>query len=118
MTRIQPNVQQTAAHVSAFSFDGDGFLLDPATWTREGAQILAEVDGLGPLSKDHWKVISFLRDRFDEVGGIPAMRAVCKASGLQPEEIMALFGSCCKAWRVAGLPNPGEEARAYMACMS
>jgi tRNA 2-thiouridine synthesizing protein E len=118
MTTIQPNVAQAATPISNLSFDEDGFLIDSYAWTREGAQIMAEVDGIGPLSRAHWKVISFLRDRFSEVGGLPAMRAVCKASDLQPEEVKALFGSCCEAWRLAGLPNPGEEARAYMACMS
>jgi tRNA 2-thiouridine synthesizing protein E len=25
-----------------------------------------------------------------------------------------LFGGCREAWRIAGLPNPGEEAKSYM----
>jgi tRNA 2-thiouridine synthesizing protein E len=28
-----------------------------------------------------------------------------------------LFGYCLVAWRVAGLPNPGEEARSYLGSM-
>jgi len=118
MASIQPNLQQVATNAAPLSFDEDGFLVDSSAWTREGAQILAEVDGIGPLGKAHWKVISFLRDHFSEVGGLPAMRTVCKASGLDPEEIKQMFGSCCEAWRLSGLPNPGEEARAYMSCMS
>jgi len=28
--------------------------------------------------------------------------------------ILALFGGPIEVWRLAGLPNPGEEARTYM----
>jgi tRNA 2-thiouridine synthesizing protein E len=42
------------------------------------------------------------------------MRRVCKANGLQKEEIKSMFGSCRAIWRIAGLPHPGEEAKTYM----
>jgi tRNA 2-thiouridine synthesizing protein E len=28
--------------------------------------------------------------------------------------VKQLFGGCLSLWRVAGLPDPGEEARAYL----
>jgi len=28
--------------------------------------------------------------------------------------VQHLFGGCRSAWRLAGLPNPGEEALSYM----
>jgi tRNA 2-thiouridine synthesizing protein E len=28
--------------------------------------------------------------------------------------VQRLFGGCREAWRIAGLPNPGEEAKNYM----
>lgn len=31
--------------------------------------------------------------------------------------VKQLFGGPLEAWRIAGLPDPGEEARAYMANM-
>ena len=34
--------------------------------------------------------------------------------GLDPRQAHHLFSSCRSLWRIAGLPNPGEEAKAYM----
>jgi tRNA 2-thiouridine synthesizing protein E len=28
--------------------------------------------------------------------------------------VQRLFGGCRAAWRIAGLPNPGDEALSYM----
>jgi tRNA 2-thiouridine synthesizing protein E len=42
------------------------------------------------------------------------MRLVCRAAGLDPSQAHRLFSSCRSLWRIAGLPNPGEEAKAYM----
>ncbi|MEJ2345777.1 MAG: TusE/DsrC/DsvC family sulfur relay protein [Gammaproteobacteria bacterium] len=95
-------------------FDEDGFVADPASWTPELARRIAELDGIGPLNGRHWRVIDYLRERVARLGGIPAMRSVCKATDTPKAEIHALFGSCLTVWRVAGLPNPGEEAKAYL----
>lgn len=94
-------------------FDEDGFLIDVLVWTRGLAEQTAEFDGLAPLTENHWKVIDHIRERFFRVGGVPAMRLVCRATGLNQTEIRHLFGDCRVAWRIAGLPNPGEEAKAY-----
>jgi tRNA 2-thiouridine synthesizing protein E len=43
------------------------------------------------------------------------MRHVCGVTHLEKHCVTDLFGNGSKeAWRVAGLPNPGEEAKAYM----
>ena len=95
-------------------FDEDGFLMDSSAWTKGlGAQI-AEIDGLGPLTDSHWMVIEHVRERFFRVGGLPAMRLVCRATGLSKDDMHRLFGGCRSIWRIAGLPNPGEEAKAYL----
>src|SRR3569832_596938 len=44
------------------------------------------------------------------------MRLVCRATGLDRHKAHKLFSSCKILWRVAGLPNPGGEASAYMNC--
>ncbi len=95
------------------AFDEDGFLMDASAWTESLAVQVAELDGLGPLTDSHWKVIHHVRERFFRVGGLPAMRLVCRATGLAKEDIKDLFGGCRAIWRVAGLPDPGEEAKAY-----
>ncbi len=55
-----------------------------------------------------------MRGRYFENGSLPVMRLVCRANGLDRQKAHKLFGSCKSLWRVAGLPNPGEEAKAYM----
>jgi len=94
-------------------FDEDGFLIDVASWNDDLAEQIAELDGLAALTDRHWRVIQHIRDRYFRVGGLPAMRLVCRATSLSKAEINQLFGSCREIWRIAGLPNPGEEAKAY-----
>lgn len=96
------------------AFDEDGFLADPATWTPELASQIARLDGIQYLNDQHWLVIELVRARVARVGGIPAMRSVCRAAHTTKEEIYHLFGGCLAVWRIAGLANPGEEAKAYM----
>jgi tRNA 2-thiouridine synthesizing protein E len=97
-----------------FFFDEDGFLFDPSTWTQELAREIARLDDLGQLTKDHWSIIEYLRDHYFRFGAMPLMRRVCRANNLKADAVKQLFGSCRALWRVAGLPNPGEEAKAYM----
>ncbi len=95
------------------AFDEDGFLIDASQWTESLAVQIAELDGLEPLTDSHWRVIHHIRERYFRVGGLPAMRLVCRATGLARGDIHRLFGGCRAIWRIAGLPDPGEEAKAY-----
>lgn len=95
-------------------FDEHGFLLDTESWTEASGQIIADMDGVGPLGNSHWSVIHYVRDRFLRIGAIPSMRRICRASALSRHDMKQLFGGCRQVWRIAGLPNPGEEARSYM----
>ena len=95
-------------------FDADGFLVEPETWTQAMAESLAHEDGIDRLGPTHWKVIHLVRERFFALGALPVMRLVCRAAGLDPSQAHQLFSGCRSLWRIAGLPNPGEEAKAYM----
>jgi TusE/DsrC/DsvC family sulfur relay protein len=95
-------------------FDEDGFLFDHTLWTEELAQEVAALDEIGPLTEEHWRVIHHIRDKFLKFGALPNIRLVCRATGFSREQIYALFGGCLAIWRIAGLPNPGEEAKAYL----
>jgi dissimilatory sulfite reductase related protein len=99
---------------SALLFDEDGFIVDPALWSEQTGRYIAEIRGIGPLNSDHWTVLHFLRDRYLRLGAIPPMRRICRSSALSRNDIKSLFGSCLEVWRIAGLPNPGEEAKSYM----
>jgi len=46
---------------------------------------------------------------------VPLMRRVCRSQNLDRDSVKDLFGNCLNVWKIAGLPNPGEEAKAYMA---
>ena len=96
------------------ALDENGYLLEPHTWTPRIAVLLAARNGIGPLSEPHWDVIRFLRRCYLRLGALPAMRSVCKNTGATRSGIHALFGDCCTLLKVAGLPDPGEEAKAYL----
>lgn len=100
--------------LTGLGFDEDGFLCDAGSWDARVAERLAELEGVAPLQAAHWRVIRFVRDRYLRLGAIPPMRRICRSSELSREEVKTLFGGCLQVWRIAGLPNPGEEAKAYL----
>ena len=95
-------------------FDEDGFLLNPLNWTPELAIEIADTDGLLTLTSAHWKIIDYLREHYLTSGTLPVMNHVCRVNHLERHCVHALFHNPREAWRVAGLPNPGEEAKARM----
>jgi len=77
--------------------------------------ILAQRDGLPELSRDHWLIIRALREHFQRFGTAPpAFSHLCNKYHLGRHCVERLFHSEREAWRVAGLPDPGEEAKTYM----
>lgn len=95
-------------------FDPDGFLLDPAMWSEGLADRIARNDGLGQLSELQLGVLHALRREFARHGTVTALSHVCHLTGHSPDCMQQLFPTAREAWRVAGLPNPGEEAKAYL----
>jgi tRNA 2-thiouridine synthesizing protein E len=74
---------------------------------------MAEMEGIGPLGPDHWRLIWRLRSRYllgCTLLGVRRISEDCDAS----EAVHRLFGNCRAAWRVAGLPAPDEEVAAYL----
>jgi len=59
-------------------------------------------------------VIHALREHYARFGVAPAMSQVCRRQHREPNWVHNLFHTCLNAWRVAGLPNPGEEAKSYL----
>lgn len=102
------------ASIPSTWFDEDGFLAEQGHWTPSLAEQLARQAGIEALSAKHWEVIRFVRERYFSIGALPVMRLVCRAAGLDPSKAHELFSSCRSLWRIAGLPNPGEEAKSYM----
>jgi tRNA 2-thiouridine synthesizing protein E len=99
---------------SAAVFDADGFLLDPATWSEGLAERIAQNDGIGALSELQMALLHALRGEYLRHGSVTALSHVCHLTGQSANCMQHLFPGPREAWRVAGLPNPGEEARAYL----
>ena len=93
--------------------DEEGFLIDPSDWDRSFTERRADEQGVF-LTDQHWKLIDLIRDKYLRFGSLPPMRTVCKSVGLNKYSLKRQFGSCLNLWKMAGLPNPGEEAKAYM----
>lgn len=95
-------------------FDEDGFLDTPDRWDWPLAERMAQRDGVGELSNAHRLVIGELRRHYQRCGGVPPLGHVCHVCGLGHYCLDDLFSTPREAWRLAGLPNPGEEAKSYM----
>ena len=88
--------------------DPEGFLVDPAEWSRElGEQIAAE-SGITELTDRHWQVIEFMRERFLTTGNAPSIRSLGKESGVAVKELYQLFpkGPAKLAAKIGGIPKP------------
>lgn len=94
--------------------DDYGYLLEP-DYSEEAVTTIAAAENI-ELTDQHWKVINYLRQKFQEEGHTPNMRNLVK--GLQDEGDMpeadtkVLFdlfpdgGAAKQGCRVAGLPQP------------
>ncbi len=94
--------------------DESGLLRDPQQWTPELARELARADGIDQLTEAHWKLIDSLREYYQRFHVPPSSTRLCHDTHLEPESLHTLFPNCLEAWRIAGLPDPGEEARSYL----
>lgn len=83
-------------------------------WDVTHATALAREHGVGELTEAHWRVLHALRALYREFGVAPSIAQLHDRTGLDAEAIDRLFGNPYVAWRIAGLPHPGEEAEAYM----
>jgi tRNA 2-thiouridine synthesizing protein E len=88
--------------------DPDGFLVNMSSWTRELAEELARKNDLGPLNEDHWKIIEYVKNYFQEFHEGPPIVKISKATGFSSGHICKLFpcGIARGAYRLAGLPRP------------
>ncbi len=98
---------------SDIEVDEDGFLVKFEDWTEDTARALAERDGIHHLSEDQLDILRFMRRYYEKHRFFPIVRAVCRSVG-QPKDCVAQkFIDPVTAWKIAGLPNPGEEVRNF-----
>ena len=89
-------------------FNPDGFMLDPDLWDDAVAGAIAREDGIEQMGDEHWAVVRYIRRYWEEHDVAPAIRLLCKASGVNVRQMYRLFtlGPARGACRVAGLPSP------------
>jgi tRNA 2-thiouridine synthesizing protein E len=100
-------------HLNPIDFDERGFLRAPERWNAQLARMLAREHGV-QLTDEHWRVIASLRKDYLATANLLVEHSLCAALNLKPECLARLFGGPLTAWMIAGLPDPGTEARTYM----
>ena len=88
--------------------DEDGFMENPEEWNEKVAFALASTEDVTELTDEHWKLINYLRDYFQQYGIAPMIRKLCKETGFPLKKVYELFpsGPAKGACKVAGLAKP------------
>ncbi len=92
-----------------YEVDEDGFLQELDKWNEEFAQAYANAEDIeGPLTEEHWKIINYLRNYFQQFGIAPMIRKICKDNGIDMKKLYELFptGPAKGACKLAGLSKP------------
>ena len=98
----------------SFETDEEGYLVNLAEWEEGVAEEMAKEDDL-ELTSEHWEIIRFLREYYEEYQIAPAVRVLTKAVGKKlgkekgnSKYLYSLFpyGPGKQACRFAGLPKP------------
>lgn len=99
-----------------FETDKHGYLVNLADWDLEIAAHIAELENIN-MSENHWEVVHFVREFYQEFKTSPAIRLLVKAMakkfGAEKGSSMYLYklfpkGPAKQATRIAGLPKPAK----------
>lgn len=87
--------------------DEEGFLVDPKIWTKDVARVLAQGELPGDLMEDHWEVINYLRDYYQQTETVPPVRMLECDTGFSLKYVQKLFpsGLTRGACKIAGIPR-------------
>jgi tRNA 2-thiouridine synthesizing protein E len=97
-----------------YETDEEGYLVNLSDWTEDVAGAIAKVENID-MSPNHWEVVNFLRDYYNEYQIAPAVRVLTKAIGKKlgadkgsSQYLYELFpyGPAKQACKIAGLPKP------------
>ena len=88
--------------------DNQGFLLESGDWNQEVAEVLAMANSLDPLTEDHWRVIAYIREYYEQHNTAPMLRLISKRTGLKGNRLKTMFPRSCRECmcKIAGLPQP------------
>jgi len=94
--------------------DEEGYLVNLSDWSEDVANEIAKAENV-EMTQNHWAVVNFLREYYNEYQIAPAVRVLTKAIGkkLGPDKgnskyLYELFpyGPAKQACKIAGLPKP------------
>ena len=97
-----------------YETDEEGYLVNLADWNMDVANFIAQQESLN-MTENHWEVVNFLREYYEEYQIAPAVRVLTKAIGKKfgaekgnSQYLYELFpyGPGKQACKVAGLPKP------------
>ena len=98
----------------SFESDEEGYLVDIASWNEDLANLIAKDEEID-MTEEHWEVVNFLRDYYNEYQIAPAVRVLIKAikkkmgaekgSNKYMYELFP-YGPAKQACKIAGLPKP------------
>ena len=94
--------------------DEEGYIVDIGQWSEELADLIATQEDI-EMTDEHWEVINFLREYYQEYQIAPAIRvlikAIKKSFGEEKGNNKYLYnlypyGPAKQACKIAGLPKP------------
>jgi len=94
--------------------DEEGYITTLSDWSKDLAKVIATAEKVD-MGDEHWAVVNFLRDYYEEYQIAPAVRILIKAikKSMGPEignnkHMYELFpyGPAKQACKIAGLPKP------------
>ena len=98
----------------SYETDEEGYLVNLSEWNEALAGEIAKAEKID-MTQNHWEVVNFLREYYNEYQIAPAVRVLTKAIGkkLGPDKgsnsyLYELFpyGPAKQACKIAGLPKP------------
>ena len=98
----------------SFDTDEEGYITDISLWSKDLADLIAQDESIA-MTDEHWEVVNFLREYYEEYQVAPAVRVLTKAikkrlgadkgnSGYLYE--LFPYGPAKQACKIAGLPKP------------
>ena len=94
--------------------DEEGYITNLSDWSIDLANEIAKTENID-MNDEHWEVVNFLRDYYEEYQIAPAVRVLIKAikKSMGPDKgnnkyMYELFpyGPAKQACKIAGLPKP------------
>jgi tRNA 2-thiouridine synthesizing protein E len=105
LPRTRPERTLKTPKERIYRVDIHGFLVDPSEWDEDYVVFKALEMKMPSLTDDHWRVINFLRKRFEETGTVPTVYETCEENRIELENLESLFpdGYHRGAVKVSGL---------------